>query len=90
MTANLKLVKYKIDKTKKVGTTDKIGNKISEDSDEEVSDEDDKKRMEKINNIIYECDTIIELIEKIIEFSEKEKTLAIYMKSTLDKPNKRI
>ena len=81
MTANLKLVKYKIDKTKKVGTTDKIENTINEDSDDN-DEEDNTKRMEKINNIINECDTITELIEKIIEFSKREKILAIYMKST--------
>ena len=83
--ANLKLVKYKVDKTKKVGTTDKIENNIKEDSDdndEEVLDENDTKRIEKLNNITNECDTIIDLIEKIIKFSEREKILAIYMKST--------
>jgi hypothetical protein len=53
MTANLKLVKYKIDKTKKVGATDKIENTINEDSDDndDNDNEDDTKRMEK--NTIY-------------------------------------
>ena len=85
MTANLKLVNYKVYKTKKVSTTDKIENKINEysdDNDEEVLDENNTKKMEKLNNSINEGDTIIELIEKIIEFSEREKILAIYLKST--------
>jgi len=77
MTANLKLVKYKIDKTKKVGTTDKIENTINEDSDDNDEEDDTKSMEEKSNNTINECEIITELIEKIIEFSEREKILAI-------------
>ena len=77
MTAYLKIVKYKVDK-KKVGTTDKIENKFNEHSFRKKMTQ---KKMEKLNNIIKECDTIVELVEKNNEFSERGKILAIYIKN---------
>ena len=85
MTSSLKLVKYKIDKSKIVKTTDKKDNENKDDSNEEeieIPDEDSTRNLEDINNIENECSNIIKLIEKIIEFSEREKILAIYIKST--------
>ena len=85
MTSSLKLVKYKIDKTKIVKTTDNkeyTNINDSEEDDIEILDEDDTKNLEEVNNIENECNKIIKLIDKIIEFSEREKILAIYIKST--------
>ena len=83
MTANLKLVKHKIEKTKKVGKDDNK-NIIKEDSDDEseISDQDDTKRLDNADKIDNECGNIIKLIKDIIRFSHKEKILVIYLKST--------
>ena len=70
--ASLKLVKHKVDKPKYV----------KHDNDSDNSDEDDEKIIEEIVNIKNECDIIIKLIESIIKFSENEKILAIYIRST--------
>ena len=83
MTASLKLVKHKIEKTKKVGKDDNK-NIIKEDSDNEseISDQDDTKRLDNADKIDNECGNIIKLIKDIITFSHKEKILVIYLKST--------
>ena len=67
---SLKLVKYMRHNTKKVNE--------KSDNESDSSDEDDIRELYGIEN---ECETIIKLIEKIIDFSEKEKILAIYIKS---------
>jgi len=84
MTANLKLKKYKINLTNKLGSDkNKNNEKSDEESDNPEEDEEDKKKgLDSVNNTKNECDSIINLTEKIIEFSKKEKILAIYMKST--------
>ena len=84
MTANLKLKKYKINLTNKLGSDkNKNNEKSDEESDNPEEDEEDKKiGLDSVNNTKNECDSIINLTEKIIEFSKKEKILAIYMKST--------
>ena len=80
MNGSLKLVKYKSDKTKKFN---KDKNKINDNTDNESdhSDEDNTKGLDLLNGIENECYFIINLIEQIIKFSEKEKTLNIYLKS---------
>ena len=70
MTSSLKLVKYKVENTKKVGKEESKNNESS-DEESEVS-----------NQIENECGNIIKLIESIIKFSAQEKILAIYFKST--------
>ena len=67
---NLKLNKYIIDSTIKAG--EKKPDNQSEDSGDDNSEK----------SIKNECDTIIDLIEKLIEFSKNERILAIYIKST--------
>ena len=88
MTGSLKLVKYKVESTKKVG---KEENKNNENSDEEsensdkeskISAQDNTKRLENADKIENECGKIINLIEKIISFSYKENILTINLKST--------
>jgi len=81
MTASLKLKKHKIDKAKKLGSDN---NKDKESSGEESDnpEEDKTKGLDSVNNIENECDSIIRLIEQIIEFSKNEKILLIYIKST--------
>ena len=83
ITSSLKLVKYQVNNKKKVDTLDnkQITKEGSED-ESDSSDEDDTKRLNEIKNIESECDNIKKLIEEIIEFSEKEKFLVIYLKST--------
>jgi hypothetical protein len=83
MTASLKLVKKKIENLKKVGKEEK-DKKIKEDSDDEgdISDEDDRKGLDDADKIENECGNIIKLIKGIIAFSNKERILAIYLKST--------
>ena len=76
MDASLKLLKHKDDKTKKTITNEKHNN------ESESSDEDNEKGLEYANNIENECHVIIKLSESIIKFSEEEKTLVIYMRST--------
>ena len=85
MTASLKLVKYKHDKTKKVRNDEsKNKNKTNEDSDDESenSNQDDTKGVDSLNNIENECTNIIKLIKDIIAYSHKEQFLVIYLKST--------
>ena len=72
MGANLKLLKHKEDKTKNE----------KDNNESEISDEDDEKGLKFAINIENECNVIIKLIESIITFSEKEKFLAIYIRST--------
>ena len=79
MTASLKLIKYTIDKTKKVITNEE---KINRDNNSDIDSEEDRNVLEEVEQIKNECDTIIKLIEKLIDYSEKEKILAIYIKST--------
>ena len=81
MTGSLKLVKYKVESTKKVG---KEENKNNENSDEEseISDQDNTKGLENADKIENECGKIIILIENIISFSYKENILDINLKST--------
>ena len=76
MDASLKLLKHKKDKAEKSATNEKEINEL------EISDEDDEKGLEEADNIENECHVIIKLIESIIGFSEREKTLAIYMRRT--------
>ena len=82
MTENLKLVK-KIENLKKVGIEEKE-KKIQEDSDDEVDifDEDDRKGLDDADYLENECDNIIKLIKGIIDYSNKEVILVIYLKST--------
>ena len=82
MTENLKLVK-KIENLKKVGIEEKE-KKIQEDSDDEVDifDEDDRKGLNDADYLENECDNIIKLIKGIIDYSNKEVILVIYLKST--------
>ena len=81
MKSSLKLVKYKVENKKKVG---KEGSNNNENSvgESEVSDQDDKERLENASKIENECGNIIKLIKDIISFSEKENILALYLKST--------
>jgi hypothetical protein len=81
LSANLKLVKYKVENIKKVGK-DENKNTESSDDESEIVDQDDKKGLDNVDKIENECGTIIKLIEEIIAFSKKEKILAIYLKST--------
>jgi len=81
MTASLKLVKYKVENSKKVGNEESKNNESS-DEETEVSDQDDTKGLENAEKIENECGNIIKLIKDIISFSEKEEILAIYLKST--------
>jgi hypothetical protein len=81
LTANLKLVKYKVENIKKV-VKDESKNTESSDDESEIVDQDDKKGLDNVDKIENECGTIIKLIEGIIAFSRKEKILAIYLKST--------
>ena len=74
---SLKLIKYNIDKTKKVGE------KTNSDNESEYSDEEDSiAGLNKLQVVESECDIIIKLIEKLIEFSQNERILAIYLKVT--------
>jgi hypothetical protein len=81
LTANLKLMKYKVENIKKV-VKDESKNTESSDDESEIVDQDDKKGLDNVDKIENECGTIIKLIEEIIDFSKKEKILAIYLKST--------
>ena len=70
----LKLIKYNIVKTIR-------GEKTN--SDNESDEEDNTEGLNRLQAVECECDKIIiELIEKLIKFSEKERTLAIYLKVT--------
>ena len=69
----LKLIKYNIDKCF-------TGEKTN--SDNESDEEDNTEGLNRLQAVECECDKIIELIEKLIKFSEKERTLAIYLKVT--------
>ena len=83
MNASLKLVKYNIDQTKKIpndGDTKEIDN--SGNKSENLGGR-NTKEIDICNAIGNECDIIVELIEDIKEFSKNEKTLAIYIKSTI-------
>ena len=74
MDSRLKLVKYK--KNKK-------DNQDKNQNDENQSyDEDDDHGVKEAGNIENECHVIERLIESIINFSQKEKILVIYMRST--------
>ena len=75
--ANLKLIKYTHDKTGNLGEK-----KENSDDEYEDSNEGNTERIDRLQAIENECDNIIKLIEDLIEFSKKQKTLAIYMKST--------
>ena len=81
--SSLKLVKYKANNKKKVETNNNK-KKSNENSDDEpdISDEDDTKQLDEVKNIENECDKIKKLIEEMIKFSEKERILVIYLKST--------
>lgn len=81
MNSNLKLEKYNVNNTKKIEINDNK-TKIRESSDEDESDEDDATRLDKAKDIENECDKIKELITQIIEYSNTEKNLVIYLKST--------
>ena len=74
---NLKLLKYINDKAKKL-----IKIKENSDNESEDSDEDNTEGLYGLQVIENECDNIIKLIEGIMEFSKKEKILAIYLKTT--------
>ena len=76
MNSNLKLEKYNVNNTKKIEINDNK-TKIRE-----SSDEDDTTRLDKAKDIENECDKIKELITQIIEYSNTEKNLVIYLKST--------
>ena len=81
--ASLKLVKYNIDQTKKIpndGDTEEIDN--SGNKSENLGGR-NTKEIDIRNAIRNECDIIVELIKDIKEFSKNEKTLAIYIKSTI-------
>jgi hypothetical protein len=69
----LKLIKYSIDKCF-------TGEKTN--SDNESDEEDNTEGLNRLQAVECECDKIIELIEKLIKFSEKERTLVIYLKVT--------
>jgi len=83
ITSSLKLVKKKIENLKKI-EIEKKEKKIEEDSGDEgdISEEDDRKGLDDVDKIENECDNIIKLIKGIIDFSYKERSLAIYLKST--------
>ena len=74
---NLKLLKYINDKAKKL-----IKIKENSDNESEDSDEDNTEGLYGLQVLENECDNIIKLIEGIMEFSKKEKILAIYLKTT--------
>ena len=75
--SNLKLIKYTHKITK--GIKDKKGNSYDESEPQNESSADRINRLQAKEN---ECDNIKKLIDALIEFSKKEKVLAIYMKST--------
>ena len=75
--ANLKLIKYTHDKTQSIK-----GKNENSDNESEGQNEADTGRIDRLQAIENECDNIIKLIEKLIEFSKKQKALAVYMKST--------
>ena len=72
MDASLKLLKHK---------EDKITNG-EHNNDSDISDEDDDKVLEEVVNIENECHKIVKLIESIINYSDQEKILAIYIRSS--------
>ena len=72
MDASLKLLKHK---------EDKITNG-EHNNDSDISDEDDDKVLEEVVNIENECHKIVKLIESIINYADKEKILAIYIRSS--------
>jgi hypothetical protein len=79
LTENLKLEKYKVEIS---NGKDENKNTESSDDESEIVDLDDKKGLDNVDKIENECGTIIKLIKEIIDFSKKEKILAIYLKST--------
>ena len=48
----------------------------------ESDEEDNTEGLDRLQLVECECEKIIELVEKLIKFSEKERTLAIYLKVT--------
>ena len=83
ITSNLKLVKYKVNKTKKkVSISDTKKDIENSDKKSDISDEDDKEKFDEVRNLENESDKIKNLINEIIKFSEYENTLVIYLKST--------